>query len=496
MDLQRIFSRLVVFVFLVALFCGMGTMPAKSGDGDDVSDPLAAAAQDELVYQTARANGDSLSPVNTWLSPPSTIQPEAWQGPCGTFPSLENLRSLEQNVPFGFTLLDECGALRPESDATYPGEQLTLLSSWTAYIESQDIGFVATITYPYPFEELVGFTEGDYVDECTHDAAAHTITCTGTFPAQDPPQELEANMILSTLATCSLYSSPQTTLTYDTHIVWSDGLETDADIQLPVAPVLELTVFPTPPDGTKDVIISQGGLGPLLQWSDYLNGLVCNSVPDPETSDIYYNVSVRQQGKGWQQIGDSTNCSRQIQLGANDLSCLEDGSPAPYKWKVEAVDVKYATCRDPGVNEFKFTTGTCYPDVEVKPQFKEYFLTGLDVDNLYRVEVDWLGTAYGDEPTQPYGKVKFDLNGDVIEETGLQWGAEHTYNMGNEFQSSLSGGSNVLQITAINSEGDESPPVVLQPMVFPIPNWITQFALGNFQVDLQTFTVKYARDVE
>ena len=88
------------------------------------------------------------------------------------------------------------------------------------------------------------------------------------------------------------------------------------------------------------------------------------------------------------------------------------------------------------------------------------------------------------------------MNGDVVEETGEDWGAEHNYNMGEDFKSSLSGGENMLRIRAINAAGYESLEESLEPFVFPLPAWITTFVLGDFEIDLNAMTVKYAREIE
>ncbi len=498
--ITKLFRTGIIAMLIVLCLC-LGANPALSGNSPmGGGNPLAdAAAQAQQDYQADRGDDPSTAALDSWSSAPFASQPGRTQGV--VFPPLDNLPSITPGAPAQIIPLNPDGTRRLASDATYPGEQLTLQATWSAYMDptDDDLSFVTELVYPYPYEILLDFMEGDeYITECHEEAEAHKIICTGTFTPPATPQWLEAYIVIMIEATCSLYTTPQSSVNFTGQVQWSDGApNTDMGFQLPVAPILELTVFPTPTDGAKDIIISQGGLGPLLSWSDYNSGLVCNANPDPETTDIYYEAYLRKQGGSWEDVGDGTNCTRNLLFGPNDITCLEDGTPALYEWEIDAIDVKYEICRDPGVNTFKFTTGTCYPTIEkVTPKFEEYFLTGLSVDNLYHVEVNWLGTAYGDPPVAPFGTVEFELNGNVIQETGQEWGADHTYNMGSDFNASLSGGGNTLEITAINSEGIESDPYTLEPMVFPIPNWITQFALGNFQVDLQAMTVKYARDIE
>jgi hypothetical protein len=379
---------------------------------------------------------------------------------------------------------------------TYPGDRVAIQFIWTRSV-GPGVGFVVEIRYPFPHVTFVSATPGNHVESCEHVVADHLVRCTGAFPGHSPPQSVTGDFILTTESTCSLYDDPRSELSYEGHLTYSDGQAANYTHKVAVAPPLELTVLvDTPREGAKDVKIKSGGQGPLLKWHDYMSGYKCGPFPFPDFSDIYYNTYIRQAGGSWKFLTGWTDCSRQVQLGPDELSCLADGEPAPYEWRVDAVDVKYQSCRQPGKNVFHFTTGSCRPEVKVKPQYEKYFLTGLAVDNNYRAEVHWAGTAYDDPTAPPYGQVLFDLNGTVSQVTGEEWGAEKTYNMGTDFQAGLGGGNNVLSISAVNAEGGQSQPVVLQPMVFPVPAWITQFTLGNFQVNLQAMTVKYARELE
>ncbi|MBN1317677.1 MAG: hypothetical protein JXA42_19495 [Anaerolineales bacterium] len=385
------------------------------------------------------------------------------------------------------------------ANGAYPGEPIGLYYWWPRVVGSQGYTFTVTIDYKHPFANFSSVTGGAYVDNCEHVPENHTVRCTGAFPAQNPSKELTGDMTLWLVATCALYNNPQTKLVFAGGIDYSDGAHAGTQVSVDVRPKIETSLLGiSPNDGAKEIPISSNGLGPKLNWSLYSGNPVCNCFfPFPDFADIYYYVYLRPNGGQWQRIGLGQDvCSRQVQLGPNDLECLNGGDPQTYEWRIDVVDLAYQTCTGPTQYTQKFTTGSCRTTIDVLPQFGDYFLSGLNVNNIYKVNVMWNGSAYPDPPTAPYGNVLFDLNGNITQVPGQSWGADHAYDMGADFNASLLGGNNTLRIKAVNSQGGESLETVLQPMVFPVPAWITSFALGNFQVDLASRTVKYERSVE
>ena len=111
--------------------------------------------------------------------------------------------------------------------------------------------------------------------------------------------------------------------------------------------------------------------------------------------------------------------------------------------------------------------------VSVTPQYTldgHYFLDNQSVSNLIAVVVDWNGDLPG-MGAAPFGTVHFDLNGAVVDKAGTAVGASHTYDMGSDFNSSLSCANNTLKIWAENG-GVSSAITTIQPTVFPFPEWV------------------------
>jgi hypothetical protein len=271
-----------------------------------------------------------------------------------------------------------------------------------------------------------------------------------------------------------------------------------------VLPEKDLTALADyPAIGAKDVRIESSGVGPLLRWHDQASSLTCGAGAD---DDVAYKVYLRKQEGSWQEVGTYPNCSRQVQLSKNDLSCQNNGDPDSYTWKVVTYDPMYP-CREPVESPFNFSTASCRPELDVKPQLTlspGYFLDNRPVDNVIKVEVDWNGPAYETPDTSPpYGDVYFDLNGKQSQESGQQWGAEHTYDMGRDFESSLSCANNTLQVWAINADGFEAEKGVIQPTIFPFPGWVDwleNLHLGEFNTEKNeplveyTYAFKYPED--
>ena len=120
---------------------------------------------------------------------------------------------------------------------------------------------------------------------------------------------------------------------------------------------------------------------------------------------------------------------------------------------------------------------------EVRPTFtldRSYFLDNETVNNPLRVFVDWNGDLAGNG-SSPYGDVYFDLNGTVTEVAGQSWGAEHTFDMGGDFQAAFSCANNTLRVWAtypVGSAEFQSLETVIQPTVFPWPGWV-EWAITN-----------------
>ncbi|HEY89304.1 MAG TPA: hypothetical protein G4N98_06170, partial [Thermoflexia bacterium] len=339
----------------------------------------------------------------------------------------------------------------------FPGARYSygIVMSPISYQE-EAVPFYIDVAYPHPYTELYRIYGpfGQYIAACVHQG--HKVHCTGTIPAGPPgttvdPSSFDFHFTLE--GTCSLYTDPQTTIPIIPSSDLAPGQTTDETVE----PILDLTVLAdSPTDDAKDVFIESSHQGPLIKWHDQTSGYVCGDGSDPYTQDIAYAVYLQKQGKAAQRIGDEQGeCSRQIQLSETDLSCLDDGDPAPWTWTVAAVDIKYSPCVDPLLkkdNALQFTTASCRPEISpIEPKYgAQYFLNNIKVDNHYRVEVDWNGEAY-QTPVEnsPYGQVHFEINGTETPAEGIdgqEWGAEHNLNMGADFGASWSGGGNVFNI--------------------------------------------------
>ncbi len=143
----------------------------------------------------------------------------------------------------------------------------------------------------------------------------------------------------------------------------------------------------------------------------------------------------------------------------------------------------------------------------VRPEFPldngHYYLQNEAVANPIKVFVDWNGLLPG-TGNAPYGAVYFNVNGVQVKETGQSWGAQHTYDMGGDFQPALGcPGPNVLRLWAALSLGGveiTSLETALQPIVFPFPGWV-QWVIQNipgsdasFETTLKSPVVEYVYD--
>ncbi len=305
-------------------------------------------------------------------------------------------------------------------------------------------------------------------------AAGETVTITfaitPTCGAAPPPPELLHNRIIATLGTETLYPLAITVLTLP-----EKDLTTQSD---------------APANGATDVLIESGGTGPLLQWHDQAAGMTCDA---SESADVAYRVYLRAPGGGWREVGSYPNCARQVQLNPADLACRENGDPAIYQWKVAAHDPEFV-CRQPVESVFGFTTAACRPEIEVAPEYTltpGYFLDRTDLPNHIKVTVDWNGPAYKTPVSAaPYGAVFFELNGQQVEKPGLNWGAEHTYDMGADFDAAFACANNTLHMWAthpVDGGGEyESLKTTLQPTVFPFPGWV-EWVITNIPGSDATF---------
>ncbi len=391
------------------------------------------------------------------------------------------------------------------ADGLFPDRWFRLRATGTSYnLKDSDLGFTIEVSYPHPYaayftEANPSITWNQYVHSCTHDVANRKFSCVGALPKSDPTQEMDAWVEIAFIGTCDLYTQPQpSVVNFVGTSNWDDGGFNKDTYAAPVEPILDLTLLSqNPADGTKDLVISdENQRGPLLTWSPYLNH-TCGDGSDPVNQDVAYLVRLRKQGGTWRDFSNEyPTCSKELRLSPSDVPCEDNGEPATYEWDVAIADIRYARCGAVASNVAKFTTGSCRPEVEVKPKYGDFFLSGLNVANTYRVEVDWNGSADTATPQAPFGEVIFDLNDDEMKRPGQRWGAEHQYNMGDDFNAGLTGGNNVLAIKAVNADGLESLVSTLQPMVFPVPSWIIDYAMDSFNVQLKARTVTYGRSVE
>jgi len=249
--------------------------------------------------------------------------------------------------------LDQEGGIFPGSRYIFHLEGLPVYPS-----EDEATPFYIDAVYPYPYQTLYkilgaadGFPPGKYISSCAHQAAQHTVHCVGEIPAGDPSQPIDfgdIDFFFVLEGTCSLYTDHQNTITIKLLTNLSIGLPTDEVVE----PILDLTaVADSPAEGAKEVFIESGHQGPLLKWHDQSAGYVCGDGSNPYTQDIAYAVDIQKQGASARRVGDQQgNCARQVQLSQADLSCLDNGDPAPWTWTVSAVDLKYSPCVDPLLN--------------------------------------------------------------------------------------------------------------------------------------------------
>ena len=390
------------------------------------------------------------------------------------------------------------------SSGTYPGDRPGIQWVWVKKAETdRTLSVEVVIEYPSPFVTFVSATPGDYMSSCTHDDAEHKIHCTGTVPQLSPAQDVTGTLTTIFESTCELFTDPQTQLDFKGWVGFGDGTWNTTHVNFAVAPVPDLNMIAdSPADGARNVPIESSGQGPLLKWHPPQE-LACSIWPLPDLFDTYYEVELRKQGGSWRAIGGWGNCDLQIQLTPSDLSCQENGDPATWEWRVKAYDYKYGSCHEnPVETVFRFTTASCRPELtKIETDYGySFFLHNIHVNNRCRVEVDWNGPAYESPPPAPYGQVHFEVNGNDTAVDGQDWGAEHTFDMGNDFNADWYGGHNVLRIWATYRPSWASCDIrseyhTVQPVVYPFPEWATTFNLGPFAVNLKEGTVEYENEV-
>jgi hypothetical protein len=456
----------IVLVFIAAF---MGARPPDRG-----SPQVLWAAQPRPERRDAESGGEGLFGVEVALHDDGESTPPDRQ--MASQPAADEILHAETNW----------GVTPYWGRNTYPDE---------------DLGFELEMRYPHPYVAISGDpVPGDYVEECVHDETNHLISCTGKFPEGTPGGE-SAKFTYTAVGTCALYPSPPNQVTFEYDIFWSDGGTQDPTETYNVAPVPDMTMTnPEPADGAQDVpIIALDGSSPILKWAP-AQELACNVFPIPDSFDTSYWVSMRRKGGTWQDVGGFGNCGREIPLTPQQLPCADNGEPVTWEWRVNAYDYKYGRCRaeNPVETQFAFTAGSCRPEIEVEPEYgNAYFISNIPVDNTYRVEVDWTGSAFQQEPTSPpYGDVTFTLNGEETVLTGEEWGVEHVIDMGSDLNANWNGGNNTLDIYAsytppATGQEMQSLHYTAQPIVFPLPDWAATFNLGLFDVDLKEGAVTY-----
>ena len=110
--------------------------------------------------------------------------------------------------------------------------------------------------------------------------------------------------------------------------------------------------------------------------------------------------------------------------------------------------------------------------------FGDHFMSGIRFNNRYTLNIDWGETTPGHGYTLingiriPNGYIYFDSNNDT---TGIA-----DVDMGSLlFDPSANRGGNRVEFVAVSSEGVESEPYKVNPIIYPIPAWAS--ALGLFE---------------
>ena len=122
--------------------------------------------------------------------------------------------------------------------------------------------------------------------------------------------------------------------------------------------------------------------------------------------------------------------------------------------------------------------------VDVKPNYENVFVSGIEVINRYNVFVDW----EGGEPD----KVIFELNGNPVEvpATSGSPSAYSEYGMGMDFY--VWPAKNELKIIAVNKAGIASDPYILSPKIVPFAPWmLILLNPDDFSVTYTPPVVKY-----
>ncbi|MGD9101239.1 MAG: hypothetical protein PVF45_12235, partial [Anaerolineae bacterium] len=363
-----------------------------------------------------------------------------------------------------------------------------------SFVNAEVTDLSAHLTDPLPqntvyVPDSVSATKGS----AAYDAVGKRITWSNTLV----PGE-KVTITFAVTPTCSPAPPPPTLVKNQASATVGDRTYIPRAITAVELPPKDLAALAEDPaNGAKGVPIEAGGNGVLLRWRDRAAGLTCGT---SSSDDVAYRVYLRRKSGAWQEVGSYPNCERQVQLGVEDLSCLANGDPASYEWKVAAYDSEFV-CREPVESQFAFDTASCRPTVEVEPAFtlaSAYFLDNQSVNNRVRAYVDWNGPAYATaDTTPPYGTVFFDLNGAQVSETGLAWGAQHDYDMGADLQSDFSCANNTLRVWAtypVQEVELSSLETTIQPTVFPFPGWVDwleDLGLGSFNAEERAPLVAY-----
>lgn len=139
----------------------------------------------------------------------------------------------------------------------------------------------------------------------------------------------------------------------------------------------------------------------------------------------------------------------------------------------------------PTITPTPTTTGQP-PVVKLISEYEKYFLKDVSFKNCYRVDVQWNG---------PPGYLEFTKNDRRWEERQNPT-KKQCFDMGFDFNADDNGGNNVLTAIATNGLGLASEPAVLQPLVFPIPGWISWVLQGPWWTATPFFKlVHYATEM-